>query len=75
MGLIRLTLLILTILASALAQAAETRIALVIGNSDYSSGSLPNPANDAKLIGDALTSLARGCATSPWIRSNSIRCP
>jgi formylglycine-generating enzyme required for sulfatase activity len=57
MGLIRLTLLILTILASALAQAAETRIALVIGNSDYSSGSLPNPANDAKLIGDALTSL------------------
>src|SRR6266851_3533699 len=57
MGLIRLTLLILTILASAVAQAAETRIALVIGNSDYSSGSLPNPANDAKLIGDALTSL------------------
>ena len=57
MGLIRLTLLILTILASAWAQAAETRIALVIGNSDYSSGSLPNPANDAKLIGDALTSL------------------
>jgi formylglycine-generating enzyme required for sulfatase activity len=57
MDLIRLTLLILTILASAWAQAAETRIALVIGNSDYSSGSLPNPANDAKLIGDALTSL------------------
>ena len=57
MGLIRSTLLTVTILASALAQAAETRIALVIGNSDYSSGSLPNPANDAKLIGDALTSL------------------
>src|SRR5579863_2481901 len=57
MGLIRLTLLTLTILASASARAAETRIALVIGNSDYSSGSLPNPANDAKLIGDALTSL------------------
>ena len=57
MGVIRSTLLTLTILASALAQAAETRIALVIGNSDYSSGSLPNPANDAKLIGDALSSL------------------
>jgi uncharacterized caspase-like protein/formylglycine-generating enzyme required for sulfatase activity len=57
MGLIRSTLLAVTILASALAQAAETRIALVIGNSDYSSGPLPNPANDAKLIGDALTGL------------------
>jgi formylglycine-generating enzyme required for sulfatase activity len=57
MGLIRLTVLIVTILASAALQAEETRIALVIGNSDYSSGSLPNPANDAKLIGDALTTL------------------
>jgi formylglycine-generating enzyme required for sulfatase activity len=57
MGLIRSTLLTVTILASALAQAAETRIALVIGNSDYSSGPLPNPANDAKLIADALTNL------------------
>jgi formylglycine-generating enzyme required for sulfatase activity len=57
MGLFRLILLTVTILASALAQAAETRIALVIGNSDYSSGPLPNPANDAKLVGDALTSL------------------
>ncbi len=49
-------LLTLTILASS-AQAAETRIALVMGNSDYASGRLPNPANDAKLVGDALTSL------------------
>ena len=57
MGLIRLTLLTVTMLASTALHAAETRIALVIGNSDYSSGSLPNPANDAKLIGDALTSL------------------
>ncbi|HWJ34355.1 MAG TPA: caspase family protein [Steroidobacteraceae bacterium] len=37
--------------------AAETRIALVIGNSDYASGPLPNPANDAKLIGDELINL------------------
>jgi formylglycine-generating enzyme required for sulfatase activity len=57
MGLIRLTLLICLSLAPAWALATETRIALVIGNSDYSSGPLPNPANDAKLIGDALTNL------------------
>src|SRR5882757_1896449 len=57
MGPIRLTLLALAILAAAAAHAAETRIALVIGNSDYSSGPLPNPANDAKLIGDELTNL------------------
>jgi formylglycine-generating enzyme required for sulfatase activity len=57
MGLIRLTLLVVTILAPSALQAAETRIALVIGNSDYSSGPLPNPANDAKLIGDALANL------------------
>jgi formylglycine-generating enzyme required for sulfatase activity len=57
MGLIRTTLLAVTLLASTALQAAETRIALVIGNSDYSSGPLPNPANDAKLIGDELTNL------------------
>jgi formylglycine-generating enzyme required for sulfatase activity len=57
MALIRLTLLVVTLLASAALHAEETRIALVIGNSDYASGPLPNPANDAKLIGDALTSL------------------
>jgi formylglycine-generating enzyme required for sulfatase activity len=57
MGLIRLTLLSLAILSAAAAHAAETRIALVIGNSDYESGPLPNPANDAKLIGDELTNL------------------
>jgi formylglycine-generating enzyme required for sulfatase activity len=57
MGLLRLTFVVVTLLASAALQAEETRIALVIGNSDYASGPLPNPANDAKLIGDALTSL------------------
>ena len=53
----RLILLTVTILASTTLQAEETRIALVIGNSDYASGPLPNPANDAKLISEALTSL------------------
>jgi len=57
MGSIRLTLLALTILVATATHAAETRIALVIGNSDYASGPLPNPANDAKLIGDELINL------------------
>lgn len=34
---------------------AETRFALVIGNSDYKAGALPTPANDAGLVADALT--------------------
>jgi formylglycine-generating enzyme required for sulfatase activity len=51
------SLLLTLIFAAAAAHSMETRIALVIGNSDYSSGPLPNPANDAKLIGDQLTSL------------------
>src|SRR5450631_2549940 len=57
MGLIRFILLTLLLFLSAATFAAETRIALVIGNSDYASGPLPNPANDAKLIGDALANL------------------
>src|SRR3982075_243147 len=36
------------------AQAAEARVALVIGNANYSSGSLPTPANDAGLIAQTL---------------------
>jgi hypothetical protein len=44
------------VLAPALA-LAETRIALVIGNGAYSSAPLLNPANDAKLVADTLTSL------------------
>ncbi len=57
MGLIRSTLLALAIFLAAAAHAAETRIALVIGNSDYAGGPLPNPANDAKLIGEELAEL------------------
>lgn len=57
MLIIRLTLLAIALLAATLARAAENRIALVIGNSAYESGPLPNPANDAKLIGEALTGL------------------
>jgi formylglycine-generating enzyme required for sulfatase activity len=57
MGLSRFVLFALTALNSVAAISAETRIALVIGNSEYSSGPLPNPANDAKMIGDTLSSL------------------
>ncbi|MGB0748902.1 MAG: caspase family protein, partial [Magnetospiraceae bacterium] len=38
-------------------QAAEPRIALIIGNSDYEGEALKNPANDARLIGDTLRKL------------------
>ena len=50
-------LLLVYILCSTAVLAAETRIALVIGNSEYPSGPLPNPANDAKLMSDTLHSL------------------
>lgn len=53
----RLTLLALAMLVPATATATEPRIALVIGNSTYASGPLPNPANDAKLLGDTLRQL------------------
>lgn len=36
------------------AQAAERRIALVIGNANYQTGSLPTPANDAGLVAQTL---------------------
>jgi uncharacterized caspase-like protein/formylglycine-generating enzyme required for sulfatase activity len=57
MNLIRLTLLALALLGPTLTPAAEPRIALVIGNSDYPSGPLLNPVNDAKVIADTLGGL------------------
>jgi uncharacterized caspase-like protein len=53
----RLAVFALVCLWSTASPAVETRIALVIGNSTYTSGSLPNPANDAKMIGDTLKGL------------------
>src|SRR5258707_4925890 len=49
-----LSVLVLGSLASAGAQAAEKRLALVVGNANYSSGVLPTPANDAGLIAQTL---------------------
>jgi hypothetical protein len=57
MSRIRLALFTLVCLWSTASMAVETRIALVIGNSTYSSGSLPNPANDARMIGETLKGL------------------
>jgi len=57
MSCIRLALFTLVCLWSTASIALETRIALVIGNSTYTSGSLPNPANDARMIGETLKGL------------------
>jgi hypothetical protein len=57
MSRIRLALFTFVCLWSAASMAVETRIALVIGNSTYTSGSLPNPANDARMIGETLKGL------------------
>lgn len=54
---IRIAVGLLLALVLTATAAAETRLALVIGNSDYPSGALPNPANDAKMMADTLSSL------------------
>ncbi|MBA2401121.1 MAG: caspase family protein [Bradyrhizobium sp.] len=48
------SVLLLGGLALVSAKAAETRVALVIGNANYPSGVLPTPANDAGLIAQTL---------------------
>ncbi len=53
----RLTLLMVAVLLPVLSQAGETRVALVIGNSAYPAGPLPNPANDAHLMKETLREL------------------
>jgi hypothetical protein len=53
----RLAVFALVCLWSTASFGVETRIALVIGNSTYTSGTLPNPANDARMIGDTLKGL------------------
>src|SRR5258708_8223193 len=52
-----LTLLMVAVLLPVLSQAGETRVALVIGNSAYPAGPLPNPANDAHLMKETLREL------------------
>ena len=58
-GLLRVTTACLILLTAGLvsALAEQRRVALVVGNSAYESTSaLPNPANDARLFADLLTS-------------------
>src|ERR1700730_1364750 len=54
LALVLLSVLVFGGLAPASAQAAETRVALVIANANYPSGVLPTPANDAGLIAQTL---------------------
>jgi len=56
MTLVRAICLLLVIIVAGILEvrAAEPRLALVIGNSDYRIGPLKNPANDADLIAKAL---------------------
>ena len=57
MSALRAAACLLLLLSPVLAWPAEPRIALVIGNGEYATGPLPNPVNDAQLIGDTLASL------------------
>jgi len=56
-GSARWWLLAWIVVGTNVAAAADVKIALVIGNSEYANGPLPNPANDAKMIGDTLSGL------------------
>ena len=53
----KLSILLITIFFSSLLLAAESRVALVIGNSNYDVGRLRNPINDATDIANALEKL------------------
>ena len=53
---------------------AENRIALVIGNSAYETvTALPNPANDAKAMGDLLASAGFEVVSAPNLSQNEMR--
>lgn len=50
----RVFMVLMLLLLAVPAQAAERRIALVIGNANYQTGALPTPANDAGLVAQTL---------------------
>ena len=65
---------LLTILALALpAGAAERRIALVVGNANYQTGSLPTPANDAGLVAQTLQAAGFDVAGARDLDQESLR--
>ncbi|WP_421875112.1 caspase family protein [Pacificispira sp.] len=49
--------IMMSLIVAANSAAAETRMALVIGNGNYATAPLQNPPNDARLVGDTLESL------------------
>ena len=57
---------LLFLLPTAVFAQAEKRIALLIGNKDYKVGvgSLTNPLNDIRIVGDALRSRLRSAEAS-----------
>lgn len=68
----RIILLLTMIGLGAMAARAETRIALIIGNGNYSAVSpLENPVNDAGLIGETLTDL--GFQVTSLIDANQLQ--
>jgi hypothetical protein len=65
---------LLTILALTLsAGAAERRIALVVGNANYQTGSLPTPANDAGLVAQTLQAAGFNVAGARDLDQESLR--
>src|SRR6516164_1387715 len=65
---------VLTILALTLpAGAAERRIALVVGNANYQTGSLPTPANDAGLVAQTLQAAGFDVAGARDLDQESLR--
>jgi uncharacterized caspase-like protein len=50
----KLLLALVLFLVASQVEAAERRIALVVGNANYQSGALPTPANDAGLVAQTL---------------------
>ena len=62
----------LTIFVSVVAQDAERRVALVIGNADYESSPLENPANDARDMTAALQELGFSVTTKVNITARDM---
>jgi uncharacterized caspase-like protein len=72
--LIKLAALASTCLLSVSQAMAENRLALVIGNSNYSTVSaLPNPANDAKAMASFLTSAGFEVVQAPDLTQSDMR--
>ena len=61
------------IMLAAHAQAAERRIALVVGNANYQTGALPTPANDAGLVAQTLQAASFDVTGARDLDQDSLR--